>query len=328
MSNSVRSVFHVAVAVLLLVVTSGVGTRAQTLFLKGQTIQPVFEGWEKNADGTFSMLFGYMNRNYQETPYVPVGQNNFFSPGLEDRGQPTHFYTRRQSFVFRVTVPADWGQKDLVWTVNHNGKAFTAIGNLMPHWVLDEGVWRANRGSGINGRMGAQVVLNEPPVAKLVGSGQVTVNVGEPVTLTVAATDDGKPGPRVPLTIRRSGTGEALNATPTVIVPGLPTFGGNRSGAASGVGGPTEQNMVKTSLAYKTGLAVTFLHYRGPGTVTFEPMAMAITSGGQAVTQARFSEAGTYVVRAMADDSSYTTPVDVTITVKDTARPTPQVVQR
>jgi len=328
MSNSVRSVFHVAVAVLLLVVTSGVGTRAQTLFLKGQTIQPVFEGWEKNADGTFSMLFGYMNRNYQETPYVPVGQNNFFSPGLEDRGQPTHFYTRRQSFVFRVTVPADWGQKDLVWTVNHNGKAFTAIGNLMPHWVLDEGVWRANRGSGINGRMGAQVVLNEPPVAKLVGSGQVTVNGGEPVTLTVVATDDGKPGPRAPLTIRRSGTGEALNATPTVIVPGLPTFGGNRSGAASGVGGPTEQNMVKTSLAYKTGLAVTFLHYRGPGTVTFEPMAMAITSGGQAVTQARFSEAGTYVVRAMADDSSYTTPVDVTITVKDTARPTPQVVQR
>ena len=86
--------------------------------------------------------------------------------------------------------------------------------------------------------------------------------------------------------------------------------------------------MVKTSLAYKTGLAVTFLHYRGPGTVTFEPMAMAITSGGQAVTQARFSEAGIYVVRAMADDSSYTTPVDVTITVKDTARPTPQVVQR
>ena len=50
--------------------------------------------------------------------------------------------------------------------------------------------------------------------------------------------------------------------------------------------------MVKTSLAYKTGLAVTFLHYRGPGTVTFEPMAMAITSGGQAVTQACFSEAG------------------------------------
>ena len=324
MSSVLRSVLHFAVAVLLLVVTAGHGTRAQTLFLKGQTIQPVFDGWEKNADGTFSMLFGYMNRNYEETPHVPVGQNNFFSPGPEDRGQPTHFYTRRQSFVFRVTVPADWGQKDLVWTVNHNGKAFTALGTLMPHWVLDEGVWRANRGAGTSGRTSA-VMINEPPVAKLVGSDQVTVNVGEPLTLTVTATDDGKPGPRLRRP-QRSGTGETLNTTPTVIVPGLPTFGGNRSSAGGGTGGPTDQNMVKTRVAYETGLAVTFLHYRGPGKVTFEPMAMPLTSGGQAVTQARFSEAGTYVIRAMADDSSYTTPVDITVTVKDTAAS--QVVQR
>jgi len=107
----------------------------------------------------------------------------------------------------------------------------------------------------------------------------------------------------------------------------LPTFGGNRSGAGSGTGGPTDQNMVKTRVAYETGLAVTFLHYRGPGTVTFEPMAMSITSGSQAVTQARFSEAGTYVVRAMADDSSYTTPLDITVIVKGPAPPS-QVVQR
>jgi len=322
---SSRSILHVVVAALLLVVASD-GTRAQTLFLKGQTIQPVFEGWEKNADGTFSMLFGYMNRNYDETPFVPVGQNNFFSPGPEDRGQPTHFYTRRQSFVFRVTVPADWGQKDLVWTVNHNGKAFTALGSLMPHWVLDEGVWRANRGSGTSGRTAAEMPRNEPPVVKLVGSDQLTAKVGEPLTLTVTATDDGRPGPRPPRPTRRSGTGEALNTTPTVIVPGLPTLGGNRSGAGNGNGGPTDQNMVKTRTAYETGLAVTFLHYRGPGKVTFEPMAMPVKSGSPAVTQARFSEAGTYVIRAVADDSSYTTPVDITVTVKDTTGS--QVVQR
>jgi hypothetical protein len=324
MSSLLRSVLCGVVVALLFVVTAGDGARAQTLFLKGQTIQPVFEGWEKNPDGTFSMLFGYMNRNYEETPHVPVGPDNSFSPGPPDRGQPTHFYTRRQSYVFRVTVPADWGQKDLVWTVNHNGKALTALGTLMPHWVLDEGVWRANRGSGINGRTGGKMAPNEPPVAKVVGSDNLTVNVHEPVTLTVTATDDGKPGPRPPRPPRR-GTGEALNTTPTVIVPGLPTFGGNRSGAASGVGGPPEQNIVKTRLAYETGLAVTFLHYRGPGQVTFEPMGMPVTSGGQVVTKASFSEAGTYVIRAMADDSSYTTPVDITVTVKDTAAS--QVVQ-
>ena len=319
MSSLLRSVLCGVVVALLFVVTGEDGARAQTLFLKGQTIQPVFEGWEKNPDGTFSMLFGYMNRNYEETPHIPVGPDNSFSPGFSDRGQPTHFYNRRQSFVFRVMVPADWGQKDLVWTVNHNGKALTALGTLMPHWVLDEGVWRANRGAGVNGRMAADMPLNEPPVPKVVGSDHVTVNVGEPATLTVTATDDGRPGPRPPRPPRNRRSGEGLNITPTVIVPGLPTFGGNRSGAGNGAGGPTDQNMVKTSLAYETGLAVTFLHYRGPGKVTFEPIAMPIKSGGQAVTAARFSEAGTYVVRAMADDSSYTTPVDITVTVQDTA---------
>jgi hypothetical protein len=324
MSSLLRLVLCAVVVARLCVATVDDGAHAQTLFLKGQTIQPVFEGWEKNPDGTFSMLFGYMNRNYEETPHIPIGADNSFSPGPPDRGQPTHFYPRRQSYVFRVTVPADWGQKDLVWTVNHNGKALTAFGTLLPHWVLDEGVWRANRGSGINGRLGGQLAPNERPVAKPLGSDNLTVNVREQVTLTVTATDDGKPGPRPPRPAR-SGTGEALNTTPTVIVPGLPTFGGNRSGASSGVGGPTDQNMVKTSLAYETGLAVTFLHYRGPGKVTFEPMAMSIESGGQAVTRASFSEAGTYVVRAMADDGSYTTPLDITVTVTD---PAPQVVQR
>ena len=317
MTSPLRSILCGVVVSLLFVATGGDGARAQTVFLKGQTIQPVFEGWETNPDGTFSMLFGYMNRNYEETPGIPVGPANSFSPGPPDRGQPTHFYTRRQSYVFRVTVPADWGQKDLVWTVNHSGKALTALGTLMPHWVLDEGVWRANRGAGINGRLAAKMTPNERPVVKLVGSDNLTVNAREPVTLTVTETDDGKPGPRPPRPPRTGG--EGLNTTPTVIVPGLPTFGGNR-------GGPSDQNMVKTSLAYETGLGVTFLHYRGPGKVTFEPMAMPIKSGDQAVTKARFSEAGTYVIRAMADDSSYTTPVDITVTVKDTAAP--QVVGR
>lgn len=309
---------------LFVAVTGGDGTRAQTLFLRGQTIQPVYEGWEKNPDGTFSMLFGYLNRNYEETPYIPLGADNSFSPGLPDRGQPTHFYTRRQSFVFRVTVPADWGKKDLVWTVNHGGKALTAFGSLTPNWSLDEGVWRANRGAGINGRTGAKIPPNEPPVVGVVGPAGVTISVQEPVTLTVTATDDGVPGPRPPRPRRREG--EGLSTTPTVVVPGLPTFGGNRSGAASGVGGPTDQNMVRTSLAYETGLAVTFLHYRGPGPVTFEPMAMPIKMGGQATTKARFGDAGIYVIRAVADDGSYTTPVDITVTVRDT-HPS-QVLQR
>ena len=65
--------------------------QAQLKFDRGQNVAPVFEGWERNPDGTFNMVFGYMNRNYREMPHVPVGPDNFFEPGPADRGQPTHF---------------------------------------------------------------------------------------------------------------------------------------------------------------------------------------------------------------------------------------------
>ena len=48
---------------------------------------------------------------------MPVGPDNMLEPGGVDQGQPTHFYPRRQQFVFTVRVPKDWGKKDLVWTL-------------------------------------------------------------------------------------------------------------------------------------------------------------------------------------------------------------------
>src|SRR5688572_28399290 len=115
MFRSHRRLVRLAVA-LILVLTA----RLQTLELRthGQNVAPVYEGWEKNADGTFTMYFGYMNRNYEEIVEVPVGPNNSFEPDGPDRGQPTHFYPRRQMLIFSVNVPADWGEKkDLVWTL-------------------------------------------------------------------------------------------------------------------------------------------------------------------------------------------------------------------
>ena len=58
---------------------------AQT-YGKGRHIEPAFEGWRPNDDGTFNMMFGYMNENWEETPNMPVGENNNFSPGDMDRG--------------------------------------------------------------------------------------------------------------------------------------------------------------------------------------------------------------------------------------------------
>ena len=51
-----------------------------------------------------------------------------------DRGQPTHFYPRRQRFLFRVVVPKDWDkQQKVIWTLdvaraNRPGQGMAAAG--------------------------------------------------------------------------------------------------------------------------------------------------------------------------------------------------------
>src|SRR5262245_1784098 len=91
-------------------------------FNSGQDVQPVFEGWSKNPDGSFKMHFGYLNRNYAQELVVPIGPANDVEPGGPDRGQPTFFSNRTNRNMFTVPVPKDWGKKEVIWTVTANGK--------------------------------------------------------------------------------------------------------------------------------------------------------------------------------------------------------------
>ena len=61
--------------------TAGVSSAQRMTYNVGQNVVPVFEGWERNADGTFTMVFGYFNRNLVEEPIVPIGPDNKFEPG-------------------------------------------------------------------------------------------------------------------------------------------------------------------------------------------------------------------------------------------------------
>ena len=281
------------------------GAAAQTLYRSGQSVQPVFEGWESNPDGTFTMWFGYMNRNYEEEPHLPTGEDNFFSPGPVDRGQPTHFYTRRQLFMFSTVVPADWGDQALVWTLRHEGEEHTAVGRLDdPNWGIDEGVWRANRSpGGIRGRGDQVVFTNRPPSVEIRGPSRVTARVGEPVTLRAWASDDGEPGPQPVREPRPTPATDDVSSLPIV------NFVPRRSG------GPEAQNVLQYETARRTGLGVTWLHHRGPGRVTFSPESEGIEPGTVVTATARFSQPGLYVVRAAADDGAFYRYADVTVEV-------------
>ena len=276
-----------------LLLAAPVTAGAQMRYDRGQSVAPVYEGWEQNPDGTYTMVFGYMNRNYEEMPHVPVGPDNRFEPGPADRGQPTRFYNRRQQFVFRVQVPADWGEQDLIWSLTMNGKTEQAFGSLWPSWEIDDGVIKANRGMGIQGAPSD----NQLPEIAVPGGAELTVAVGEPLAITVEVSDDGVPGPEPE--------------------PASPEQAASRERRRQ-LAHPMNQAAVKAFDAAKTGLGVAWIHYRGPGEVIFEPRVIPIEGGrgGEATTTVRFTERGTHLLRVHADDSINTTPVDITVTVE------------
>ena len=124
----------------------------------GQGVAPVYEGFDINPDGSFNMWFGYMNRNYEEEIDIPVGADNTFEPG-GDRGQPTHFTTRRH--VFKVVVPKEFADKQLVWKLTTRGKTEQVIATLKP-------VWQIHSASGPRrGGNSEKVSSNLPPVVKV-----------------------------------------------------------------------------------------------------------------------------------------------------------------
>jgi hypothetical protein len=250
----------------------------------GQSVQPFYEGWEHNKDGTISMWFGYLNRNSEEEVDVPVGPDNKFEPLGADQGQPTHFLTkpRRRMFVFKVNLPKDWDKdKKLVWTVTAHGKTSAAYGWMQREWEVDNGV-REENGNGIVRGAPHYDPPNQPPV--ITGSAGKSVAVGQPLKLTASATDDGIPKPRKPSTVGPDGA-------PVAATAGRPQ-----------------------------GLSIRWILYRAPdagGQVTFSKPSTTPIYGQpvESQTDAIFTAPGVYWLQAIANDGSLDTMYNVKVTV-------------
>ena len=107
----------------------------QLLRPSGGPVVPIFEGWYRNPDGTFELSFGYFNVNTEETLEIPLGPENFIEPAEFDGRQPTRFEPvpdrdRRHWGAFTVTVPADFGDRDVVWTLHVRGQTLSVPGRL------------------------------------------------------------------------------------------------------------------------------------------------------------------------------------------------------
>ncbi len=265
---------------------------------RDQNIAPVYEGFWKNADGSIDLLFGYYNRNWEEEIDVPVGSGNNLEPGGPDQGQPTHFFPRRNQFVFKVRVPANFGSKEIVWSLTSKGLTERAYATLKPAYAVDETVMMANFGAGGQTGFNPDMMGNKAPELTIESPKNLTVRAGQPVTLVVVAIDDGKPKPR---------------SIPAALVG--------------------QSHFVPDSA---TGLRLSWFKYRGAGSVDFDPpqtkvwedhrdggnspwsagwTAPPIPPGNKWTVRATFRDPGAYVLRALAHDGGLIKYDDVTVTV-------------
>jgi hypothetical protein len=265
---------------------------------RGQNVVPTYEGFWRNEDGSFDLWFGYYNRNWVEELDVPVGPNNNLEPGGSDRGQPAYFFPRRNQFVFKVRVPADFGNKEVVWTLTSNGVTEKAYGTLKPAYAVDETVMMANFGGGGATGFHPSMVGNKPPNLTIEGAKTFTTRVGQPITVNAVATDDGKPAPR---------------PMPAALVG--------------------QSHFVPNSA---TGLRLSWFKYRGPGTVVFDPPQTKVwedrrdggnspwsagwqtppaAPGNKWTARVTFSDPGTYRLRALAHDGGLIAYEDIDVTV-------------
>jgi hypothetical protein len=250
---------------------------AQIQYATGQNVAPVFEGWLREPDGTILMWFGYLNRNHEEEVDIPLGPANTVEPG-NDRDQPTHFYPRRQLFVFNVRLPKDWDKnKRVKWTLTSHGRTDVANGWLQPEWELSPQVITFNRTQEIPQENNQPPTITVDPAKAIATSNRLV--------LTVSATDDGIPKPK-----KRRAEGPAST---------------DRAANPDGLFG----------YAQEPGLRIKWIQYRGPGKVVFDPDQTSPVYGEPVMlkTTASFRVPGIYVLRAIVSDGELETTRDVTV---------------
>lgn len=340
-----RTAFLFAASVALASGSAYIVAHAQVLtYSKGQPISAAYEGWEVDPDGAKYFMFGYENKNWEEEMDIPVGAENGFQPGPIDRGQPTHFYPRRNRYVFRVPVPKQFTERDeLVWTLTTHGRTSKAYASLRPDLILDD-VAKGNDTGASGMSSSPETRANKPPVIEIEGSKTRTVKVGQPLVLVAKVTDDGVPKATTEEQARNRTRRNVSTTTGTEAGSGAPAASGAGPGSAAVSPAsetpepidlwrtPPQQGSVRKS----NGLHFSWFHLRGPGPVTFDPpqiktwedlrvganspwapvwFAPPMPADGRLTTTVTFGAPGTYVIRGRADDGPATTDDDVTVTV-------------
>lgn len=257
-----------------------------------EAIYPAYEGWGATRDGTsYLIVLGYMNRNRTQVVEIPIGPNNRIEPDGPDYGQPTVFEPGRQTAVFAIKVPKDFGAKKLTWTLVANGQSAVVSFYLHPDYNLNFYKDLANGNEPPQMKFG----VNEPMMSGPgVGFAQtLTGSVGQPVPLKLW-TSDPPPLEKNWESVVAARTRSAPRPVPrdqVAIVNGQVIGGGSGGRGANNAAG-------------RPDITVTWTKVRGPGVVTVTPPRVPLVTNAdrntvvEATASATFSAPGEYVLRA------------------------------
>ena len=314
-----RHLYLAAPLALLFLFQSGhaQGVNLNAMYLSGQRLMPAYEGWWQNEDGSFELFFGYMNVNWEQKFNIPIGPNNYiaftepgvdepaYDPSVADQGQPTHFFPRRNPFLFTIQVPEDFSDTEAVWTLTANGTTNRVYGSLVLAYGIDPQTISTETG-GAYGSLSDALRYNIPPELEVAGDEHRSVRVGETLMLVAFADDPDNVPEENPRSLP-----ESLEALYRPLGLGV--------------------------VASSPGLGLSWIVYRGPARqVTFDPVQRKTwmdtrpyanspwspplilpeqPPNGRWVTQVTFGEPGEYTLRAVARDGAMFTYENVTVTV-------------
>lgn len=264
-------------------------------------VAPFFDGWYANPDGTISFSFGYSNLN-KGTVEIPVGPNNFITPKEYDGRQPTVFAPvggnpNAGGGANAGIAPAGSGRGGAPSAAAADAPAGRGRGpqSQASNYDRERGVFTVTVPAGFKGDI----------VWTLKHAGQTWTIPGRAASTAYQLSWPMAMGSTPPL-IRFQPTGQSARGPVGMQAPPLQAKVGTPLTLTLHMTDDAvhEKEPIPVKRSVIPVMNASWFKHSGPvgATVTFEPDKQSFGEPqGTATTQATFSHAGDYVIRARAD---------------------------
>ena len=198
-----------------------------------------------------------------------MGPNNRIEPGGPDYGQPTVFEPGRQTTVFAIKVPKDFGEKKLTWTLVANGQPAVVTFYLNPAYNMSFYREEANGNDAPKMKLSPDDPMMSGPAGRLRSDAQRNWS---------ASRCRSRCGRRMRRRPRRTGR-QVIKArarrAPAVDRSQVAVVDGRVIGAAAAVAARTSRRRRAPA-----DFTVVWKKVRGPGQVTVTPPRVPLITGG------------------------------------------------